>query len=110
MFSRNGLTAHCQQSFSPCLIGRVPTHKLAYRLELVEIDALLQAGQALDPEREMQFDMPDKFGGPYRPLWVISAECVNCDRECSRRRIFEEKKIKWSTPGRNSEEKRVKSR
>jgi hypothetical protein len=66
MFSRNGLTAHCQQSFSPCLIGRVPTHKLAYRLELVEIDALLQAGQTLDPEREMQFDMPNKFVGPYR--------------------------------------------
>lgn len=46
MFSRNG--------------------KLAYRLELVEIDALLQAGQTLDPEREMQFDMPNKFVGPYR--------------------------------------------
>lgn len=30
------------------------------------MEELLQAGQALDPEREMQFDMPDKFGGPYR--------------------------------------------
>lgn len=30
------------------------THKLPYRLELVEMDELAQAGQALDPEREIQ--------------------------------------------------------
>lgn len=52
------------------------------------MDELSQAGQALDPEREMQeLDMPGRIGGlvSNRPLWVIDAECVNCDRECSRR-------------------------
>jgi hypothetical protein len=45
-------------------IGRVLTHKLACKLELVEMDELLQAGQAVDPEREMQeFGMSSKIGG-----------------------------------------------
>lgn len=39
------------------------THKSVYRLELVEMDELLQAGQALDPSREMHFGMSGKIGG-----------------------------------------------
>jgi hypothetical protein len=69
---------------------RVLTHKLPYRLELVEMDELAQAGQALDPEREIQES--DMVGRETRKLspWYrrsfpgrYAAECVNCDRECS---------------------------
>lgn len=44
------------------------------------MDELLQAGQALDPLREMQFDMPGNIGGlgliNGSPLGYIGAECV----------------------------------
>lgn len=61
------------------------------------MDELLQAGQELDPLREMQFDMAGNIGGLAfingPPFWVISARNVSsCDQEFSRRdanRIFE---------------------
>jgi hypothetical protein len=59
------------------------THKLPYKLELVETEEPLHAGQALDPEREIQesdiFDS-DCDRRLYRePVYI--AECVNCE-EC----------------------------
>lgn len=49
---RNGLAAHCQH-LSPTSIERI-THKLPCNKEFVETDDPSQAGQALDPEREIQ--------------------------------------------------------
>jgi hypothetical protein len=81
----------------------VLTHKLPYRLELVEMDELAQAGQALDPEREIQES--DMSGAKLESCcpgieeasqadmpWNVSI----CDRECSIRhdwRVKEEKLV-----------------
>lgn len=52
-----------------------PTHKAPNWLGLVEMDALLQAGQTVDPEREMHAMM-----GAFRIFDEWSAECVNWRR------------------------------
>lgn len=49
---RNGLAANGQQ-LSHTSTRRI-THKLPYNVELVDTDDPLHAGQALDPEREIQ--------------------------------------------------------
>lgn len=78
---RNGLAANGQQL--PRASTRRMTHKLPYNVELVETDDPLHAGQALDPEREIQeLDMLGSSGVYIRRSRERSiAECVNEDNQ-----------------------------